>query len=141
MPDSIRGSRVPGGLAFSLLVTAFFVSHWLSRLPDEPSAPVPAIETRGTAGFVGEWTTTSSTDENVGQVALSEDGRYRSVCRLGETVLFRSKGKWSLRDGAMVWIHDGNPGMEDVNPIIEYGPGRFRLKEMDGSVSTFTKAP
>lgn len=137
MPASGPGPRVPGGLAFSLLITAFFVSQRLAGPAKE--APAPLVETLGTAGFIGEWTSTSSTDENVGQAGLSEDGRYWSVCRRGETVLFRSKGQWFLRGGAMVWIHDGNPGVEDVNPIVEYAPDRFRLREQDGSVTTFVK--
>lgn len=137
MPARIPGPRVPGGLAFSLLLTAFFVSQWFAGRTQE--APAPPVETRGTAGFIGEWTSTSSTDENVGEAGLSEDGRYWSVCRRGETVLFRSKGKWFLRGGAMIWIHDGAPGAEDVNPIVEYAPDRFRLREQDGSLTTFER--
>lgn len=115
-----------------------FGTFQLTSAPED-SVPAAAFAIPAAVGFIGEWTTTNPTDDHLGHVSLLEEGRYSSVARRGEEVIFRSNGKWFLRAGSMIWIHDGNSGTEDVNPIVEYSADRFQLKEQDGSVTTFVR--
>jgi len=70
---------------------------------------------------------------------LKPGGRFSSVHCIGEKADFKVDGKWFLRHGAIVWIYGEGLGSEDVNPIIEFEPDRFTIKEMSGSITTMER--
>lgn len=136
--------RFPGSprarvAALGLLVAAFVVTRLMTPPPGGPLIAAP-----GTADFVGTWTSVNSNSWGHGTAELKADGFYTANCVFLASKLCDDKGRWFLRDGAIVWVKEDRWSRfqsEDINPILEFRKTRFRIKEMDGSVSTFTKAP
>lgn len=83
--------------------------------------------------FIGTWRSSRFT------TVLKPDGRFSAVHCVGEKADFKVDGKWFLRRGAIVWIYGEGSGDEDVNPIVEFEPDRFTIKEMSGSITTMER--
>lgn len=88
--------------------------------------------------LIGFWTTAQPGTDVVANVIL-EPGRFSSTGRVGKKNLGTINGKWFVRDNVFVWVYDNNPSAEDPNPIVEFTPGKFKLKEVSGRITTFTR--
>lgn len=98
-------------------------------------------QTRATeSALVGFWTSTQPGTDVVASVILEPSRRFSSTGRLGEKNLGTINGRWLVRGNALVWIYDNNPAAEDSNPVVEFTPGKFKLKETSGKITTFTRA-
>ena len=93
-----------------------------------PKPVVVTIDPR----YAGTWTSRNSVHG-----PLRMNGRYEGTCVKIKDC--REVGQWFVREGALVWIYDFQPGKEDINPILETSGGRFVLREVDGSTTTFTR--
>lgn len=89
--------------------------------------------------LLGKWRTTSTGSAAILTTTLKSDGRYSSVYCGREGRFSRAEGTWSLRQGAIVWLHGDGSGPEDVNSIIEFESDRFTIKEMSGSLTTLER--
>lgn len=120
-----------------------FKRGWVFRgfgRPLKAAAFSPKIPDVSAAGFVGDWTSSNPASRRMSKVALAQDGSYEGACLEGKKVVCEIQGKWSVRRNVLVWVYPGAPDGEDPNPIIEFSKDRFRIREMDGSVTTFTRA-
>lgn len=99
-----------------------------------PKAPKAAVEE---AQFVGSWLGTNQFGAS-GGVTFVADGTFTST-RTAPGRAVTSQGRWFLRDGALVWLHNEIPGMQDVNPILQFSADNFTVREMDGTVTSFTR--
>lgn len=83
--------------------------------------------------FVGNWKSTRATSP----VHLYEDGVWESVKESGEVEQY---GVWMYTNGKILWtVRVNEQILHDPNPVLSVTPGEFKLREQDGSVTTFTR--
>jgi hypothetical protein len=99
----------------------------------------PATVTESERKFVGNWTTTRTAGPGIGIVVLKADNRYVGICKRDWFMNCDGEGEWFQRENSIVWIYDRMPGVEDINPIVEFTSNRFVIKEMDGSLTTLAR--
>jgi hypothetical protein len=91
--------------------------------------------------FVGAWKSSRIRVPHV--YNIYEDGRWD--IKMGGSVA--NLGGWHLKGNNILWreaitfsFGDQKPDKrEDLNPILEVGPDKFRIRELDGSITTFTR--
>lgn len=83
--------------------------------------------------FVGTWRSTRSTTP----IRLFENGEWELTTDDGSTLQY---GVWQYFDNKIMWsfILDDAMG-HDTNPIVSVGPKEFKLRENNGSITTFSK--
>jgi len=83
--------------------------------------------------FVGTWRTTRSTTP----IRLLENGEWELTTNDGSTLQY---GVWQYFDNKIMWsfILDDVMG-HDTNPIVSVSPREFKLRENNGSITTFSK--
>lgn len=118
--------------ALLLLLTA------ASPKPGDRPQGLPRVEVTE-AQLVGSWkASVAGIPDVTGTATLRADGRFTSTgASPGQAVSMQ--GRWFLRAGALVWVYDQMPGAEDVNPILEISQDDFKIQEMSGLVTTFTR--
>jgi hypothetical protein len=83
--------------------------------------------------FVGTWRSTRSTTP----IRLLANGEWELTSNDGSTLQY---GVWQYFDNKIMWsfILDDVMG-HDTNPIVAASPREFKLRENDGSITTFSK--
>ncbi|MCJ8328894.1 MAG: hypothetical protein HRT89_17545 [Lentisphaeria bacterium] len=80
--------------------------------------------------FIGEWYATKPRCN----VIMKADGTW--VFNPHTSI----KGKWYLKDKSIVWTTiPVTPGPLDVNPILLLKKNMFKIKELDGEITIFTR--
>lgn len=85
--------------------------------------------------FVGRWKTSRLATR---PIELHANGEWEIRSGSGGDVV--QYGVWHLQDRTLVWTFRTDSGvMHDTNPILSVSPGRFELRESDGSVTRFER--
>ncbi|MBI5246424.1 MAG: hypothetical protein HY923_04535 [Elusimicrobia bacterium] len=113
-----------------------FRATLLAVLLTAACSPEPVVVTIDPR-YAGIWTSRNSVHGPLSKVVMGMNGRYEGTCVKIKDC--RQVGQWFVREGALVWIYDFQPGKEDINPILETSGSRFVLREVDGSTTTFTR--
>lgn len=83
--------------------------------------------------FVGKWNSTRLANP----LLIQSDGEWAVKTAQGEVI---QTGSWQYRDRQFLWaVRLGDQIEHEVNAVVEVKPGQFKLKEKDGSITTFTK--
>ena len=83
--------------------------------------------------FVGKWKSTRATTP----IYLHDNGDWEIKQNDGTILQY---GVWQLKDGSIVWSFKiGSSVGHDRNSILSVKPREFRLRESDGSTTTFTR--
>jgi hypothetical protein len=83
--------------------------------------------------FVGTWKSTRST----APLYMYEDGVWESKKESGEIEQY---GVWMYTAGKILWtVRVNEQILHDPNPVLSVEPDEFKLREQDGSVTTFTR--
>lgn len=83
--------------------------------------------------FVGNWHSSKSTT----QIRLDENGEWELLSRDGKVIEY---GVWQYFDNKLMWSMDNDGAVRhDVNPVIAADAKEFKLRERDGSVTTFAR--
>jgi len=84
--------------------------------------------------FLGVWTTSRIPG---GKTLINADDTFEVQNEGGAAI---DGGKWFVRDGEIVWKSKGfTPWEEDNNPVLEYTPDKFVVRELDDTTTTFTR--
>lgn len=83
---------------------------------------------------------------------IGEWDSYAGIEYCDKVILYSNKtfragtvtGRWDVKDNRLVWTYDKDykkfkKGQEDVNIILDFKPGEFRLREGYGSFTTFKR--
>lgn len=83
--------------------------------------------------FVGKWKSSRLTTP----LRLEENGEWQIVQDDGSVL---QRGVWQYLDHAILWSYkvDGEIG-HDKNAVLSVSPGKFELRERDGSTTTFVR--
>jgi hypothetical protein len=107
-------------------------AHWLAAgflVAGCSRAPEPAP-----ADFVGQW---RSSRLATTPLHLHANGEWEIRSADGAVMQY---GVWALRERRILWTFRQEGRTEhDENPIVAFAPGRFQLRERDGSVTTFER--
>ena len=93
--------------------------------------------------FVGRWLTGSGA--MVTEIALEPDGAFVAKFLVGSSFLGKVTGHWELQpERQLVWTYDKDNGLIrsdriDNNKILRYSRNQFSVRELDGSISVFTR--
>lgn len=83
--------------------------------------------------FVGKW----KSSRLATPLILHDNGDWEIKTEEGSVLQY---GVWKYQKNSIVWsIKMDAQVTHDVNPVISVEPLIFRLKEADGSISTFTR--
>lgn len=83
--------------------------------------------------FVGKWKSSRATTP----IHLYPNGEWELEAEDGSELQY---GVWQYFDNKIMWsfILDDMMG-HDLNPVVSVGPREFKLREQDGTVTTFKK--
>lgn len=83
--------------------------------------------------FVGTWKSSRATTP----IAMHDNGEWELMAADGGVMQY---GVWQYFDRKLMWsyIIDERFG-HDTNPIVSASPAEFRLREADGSITTFVR--
>lgn len=83
--------------------------------------------------FVGEWHSSKATTP----IRMDENGEWELLTKDGEVTQY---GVWQYFDNKLLWsvMIDGAVN-HDLNPVLSANAKEFKLRERDGSVTTFTR--
>jgi len=83
--------------------------------------------------FVGEW----KSSRLVTPLVMRDDGTWEIREADGHVLQY---GVWQYKDERIMWSYkvDGQIG-HDINPVVSVKPREFKLRERDGTVSTFER--
>lgn len=85
------------------------------------------------ATFVGKWESSRSKTPTY----IFPNGEWEIRRDESKAIEF---GVWRLERGSLIWTFKDHSGYrDDVNPIMSASRVRFKLREMDGSVTTFDR--
>lgn len=102
---------------------AALAAFWLLR-HDAASDP---------ATFVGKWESTRSKTPTY----IFPNGEWE--IRLGESKAIEY-GVWRLERGKFIWTYKKHSDyQDDINPVISANRDQFKLREMDGTETTFVR--
>ena len=83
--------------------------------------------------FVGTWRSTRSTTP----IRMLANGEWELTSDDGSALQY---GVWQVFDNQIMWSFIMDDVMRhDPNPIVSVGPKEFKLREGNGSVTTFTR--
>lgn len=83
--------------------------------------------------FVGKWQSSKA----AAPIRMDENGEWELLTKEGETVQY---GVWQYFDNKVMWsIMVGRDMGHEINPILSASVKEFKLRESDGSVTTFTR--
>ncbi len=107
--------------------------------PDTGARRIRPLDGAYPCELIGLWTSVRHGSPH--WVLMHPDGRYgTSPFSQGEPKDQSKDGTWVVKDGdRIVWNHASAPGVQDVNPILEYGAERFTLIEMNGERTRFKR--
>jgi hypothetical protein len=112
-----------------------FLENWLMRdhlesLHSLPNAP---------CSFVGAWN--SSRAQSDYKIYLYENGEFTAEPRGNRPGLDTISGAWGVHEKQMVWFYNqGTVWPPDINAIKSAEPNSFALLEVDGTLTTLTRA-
>lgn len=83
--------------------------------------------------FVGEWHSSKASSP----IRMDALGEWELLTKDGEVTQY---GVWQYFDNKLMWsvMVDGGV-IHDLNPVVSANDKEFKLRERDGSVTTFTK--
>lgn len=83
--------------------------------------------------FVGKWHSSKATTP----IRIDANGEWELLTRDGEVTQY---GVWQYFDHKLMWsvMIDGQTS-HDLNAVMSAGAKEFKLRERDGSVTTFSK--
>lgn len=83
--------------------------------------------------FVGEWHSSKASSP----IRMDQHGEWELLTKDGEVTQY---GVWQYFDNKLMWsvMVDGGV-IHDLNPVLSANDKEFKLRERDGSVTTFTK--
>jgi hypothetical protein len=83
--------------------------------------------------FVGTWKSSRVTTP----IRLYENDEWELMANDGEVMQY---GVWQYFDNKIMWSYMVDEAMgHDTNPILSAAPREFKLRERDGSITTFSK--
>lgn len=111
----------PGGVVGAMLVLVTGLGACTTQdLPKERS-------------FVGKWHSSKAT----APIRMDENGEWELLTREGEVVQY---GIWQYFDNKLMWsISIDGMVRHDMNTVLSASSKEFKLRERDGSVTTFSK--
>lgn len=84
--------------------------------------------------FVGKW---QSTRMVTTPVFLMDNGEWEIRNDSGKAMQY---GTWDYKDSQIIWYYQsGKEMIRDPNKVLSMKPGEFKLKEQDGSITTFSR--
>lgn len=83
--------------------------------------------------FVGKWQSSKAS----APIRMDANGEWELLTKEGDSVQY---GVWQYFDNKVMWsiMEDRNMGHE-INPILSASAREFKLREANGSVTTFTR--
>lgn len=83
--------------------------------------------------FVGKWMSSKAT----APIRMDENGEWELLTKEGEPVQY---GVWQYFDNKVMWSFMTDQQMiHDLNRVLSASAKEFKLRESDGSVTTFTR--
>lgn len=83
--------------------------------------------------FVGNWHSSKSTTP----IRLDENGEWELLSKDNKIIEY---GVWQYFDNKLMWSMDNDGAVRhDVNLVISADAKEFKLRERDGSVTTFSR--
>lgn len=104
-------------------VLGVLAASWISR---RDTAAEPST-------FVGKWESSRSKTPTY----IFANGEWE-IRRSESNIL--EYGVWRLERGSFIWTYKDQSGyQDDINPVISASRDQFRLRERDGSITTFVR--
>lgn len=118
------------------MVSLFSTSRWVAGALLVLAASLGACskqESIKDQSFVGKWHSSKAT----APIRMDENGEWELLTTEGGVTQY---GVWQYFDNKLMWsiMVDGYMH-HDVNSVLSANPKEFKLRERDGSVTTFSK--
>lgn len=85
--------------------------------------------------FIGAWRSTRTNTP----IHLLDNGEWEIRGPQGEVMQF---GVWTYDRRRLIWSHkSGAQVLHDITLLVDYQRATFKVREADGSVTTFTRLP
>lgn len=83
--------------------------------------------------FVGKWHSSRAKTP----IRLEQNGEWELLNKDGEVTQY---GVWQYFDNKLMWsVTIDEQTSHDLNPVVSASPKEFKLRERDGSVTTFSR--